>query len=81
MGENTTHRLLRLLDTGLNLLKGILDLILDKIYLMFADYGDGGLGGELFRARPPHTPVPSHTNFGARDRPLTMGWGTQNWYQ
>ena len=63
-GGGNTYRLFGLLHAGLNLLKGILDFVIDEIYLVLTDYGDGGLGGELFRARPPHSPVPSHANFG-----------------
>lgn len=77
-GGMGTHRLLRLLHAGLNLLQGILDLVINDINVLLSDYGDRGLGGELFWARPPHSPVPSHPNFGARKRAITMGKGERN---
>ena len=58
-----THRLLGFLNAGLNLLYGGLEVIVDEVDLIFVDDGDGGLGGELFGARPPHSPVPSHASF------------------
>lgn len=69
------YRFLRLLNPGLNLLEGTLGLIVDGVNLVFADDGDGSLGGELFRARPPQSPVPSHPNFWDAIRPATMGEG------
>jgi hypothetical protein len=42
---------------------------------MFPNDRDRGLGGELFWARPPHTPVPSHANFWGAKRATTMGEG------
>ena len=59
-GGNSTHGLLGLLNTCFNLLYTILQFILDDVDLMFPDDGNGCFGSELFRARPPHSPVPSH---------------------
>lgn len=72
---NNTHRFFRLLNTSFNLLEGILDLVVDDVDLMFPNDRDRGLGGELFWARPPHTPVPSHANFWGAKRATTMGEG------
>lgn len=66
LDRDGTHRLLRLLNTGFNLLKSALDLIVDNVDLLFPYDGNRGLGSELLRARPPHSPVPSHTILGAR---------------
>lgn len=73
-----THRLLSLFDTGLDLLECRLNLIFYEIDLVFADDGDGRLGGELFRARPAQAPVPSHSD-GTRKRATTMGGGWVKW--
>jgi hypothetical protein len=66
-GKNT-YRFFGLFNTRLDLLEGGLDIFLDEVYLVLPHYGDGRLGGELLWARPPHTPVPSHVEFGTRWR-------------
>lgn len=39
-GGRTTYGLLRLLHAGLDLLEGILDFILNDIYVLFSNYRD-----------------------------------------
>ena len=67
-----THRLLGLFHASFDLLQRCLDLIIQGIYLLFADNGDRCLGGELLGARPAQAAVPSHSVW-AHKRAPTMG--------
>lgn len=64
--KENTYRFFGLFNASLDLLERGLDILVDGIYLILPDYGDGRLRSEFLRARPPHTPVPSHMNFGTR---------------
>jgi hypothetical protein len=64
--KENTYGFFGLFNASLDLLERGLDILIDSIYLILPDYGDGRLRSEFLRARPPHTPVPSHMNFGTR---------------
>lgn len=59
-------RFFSLFYASLDLLKRRLDILVNGIYLILPDYGNGRLRSEFLRARPPHTPVPSHEKLGTR---------------